>query len=175
MNAKLVIAGAIALLAVAGFALMSQPVSAMGTVNIYVTDPPRYSENVTHIYITFDRIEICAVGSGNGTWITLSGNTTTIDLLQLVNSAESLGNFSITAGNYSQIRLMSSAATAVIDNETVPLTIPSGSQTGLKVHFSSPLVLDPGESVSITLDISADGNEIHNGKLVPSLQAYVST
>jgi hypothetical protein len=175
MNAKLVIAGSIALLAVAGFALMSiPPVSAMGTVKLYVTDPPRYSETVTHIYITFDKIEICAAG-GNESWVKLSGNTTTIDLLQLVNSTESLGNFSIPAGNYSQIRLMTPAATAVVGNETIPLTIPSGSQTGLKVHFGSPMVLDPGGSVSITLDISADGNEIHNGKLVPSLHAYLST
>jgi hypothetical protein len=147
-------------------------VSATGTVRLLITDPPKYSDNVTSITITFSQIALNRVDSeGNETWVVLTNTPRTIDLMKVINVTESLGNFEVPVGNYSQIRFMTSNATAVINNETVQLTIPSGAQTGLKVHFKNPLVISANIVATVTIDITADDNSIHNGKLVPSMSA----
>jgi hypothetical protein len=150
-------------------------VSAMGTISLFMTDPPHYSDNVTGINITFTQIALNMVNStGNETWIVLTNDSTTIDLFDIINVTESLGNFSVPVGNYSQIRFMTSTASAMINGEIVNLTIPSGAQTGLKVHFQTPFEVKAGGIVIITIDITADNNGIHNGKLIPSMHATVS-
>jgi hypothetical protein len=150
-------------------------VSATGTVRLLITDPPKYSDNITSITITFSQIALNRVSpEGNDTWIVLTNTSRTVDLMKVINVTESLGNFEVPAGNYPQIRFMASNATAVINNETVQLTIPSGDQTGLKVHFNSPLVISANIVTTVTIDITADDKSIHNGKLVPSMSATFS-
>lgn len=149
-------------------------VAAMGKVSIFMTDPPRYSGNVTSINITFTEIAIHRVdGSEEGTWLRLSSKATTIDLLKIIDVEEDLGSYAVPAGQYNQLRFMVSTATATIDGQPVELEIPSGAQTGLKVHFK-PFELAAGGAVTITVDITADDAKIHNGKLVPSMSATVS-
>jgi hypothetical protein len=146
-----------------------------GTVRLIIMDPPHYSNNITSINITFTEIALNQVNStGNDAWIVLTNSTTTIDLLQIVNVTQSLGSFSVPVGNYSQIRFMVSNATALINNQTVILTIPSGAETGLKVHFQTPLQITANGIVTITIDITADNDGIHNGKLIPSMSATIS-
>lgn len=150
-------------------------VSATGVVRLLITDPPDYSDNVTSITITFSQIALNRVDSeGNEGWVILTNASTTIDLMKIIDVNASLGNFEVPVGNYTQIRFMASNATAVINNETVQLTIPSGSQTGLKVHFKGPLLISSNIVATITIDITADGKSIHNGKLVPSMSATIS-
>ncbi len=166
--------GVVVLVAVAGAAiLMVGTARAAPVINLYMTDPPQYSEDVAAINITFTSVELRAVGV-NESWITLMGNSTTINLLDIVNSSQKLGSFSVPAGNYTEIRFMVSTAVAVIGNETVVLDIPSGNQTGLKVHFASPLSLAAGASVNMTIDIRADNQGIHNGMLIPSMHATIT-
>ena len=146
-----------------------------GTVRLFMTDPPHYSDNVTSINITFTQIALNQVNStGNDTWIVLTSSATTIDLLQIVNVTQSLGSFKVPAGNYSQIRFMATNATAVIDNQIVHLPIPGGAETGLKVHFQTPFQITVNGIVTITIDITADNDGIHNGKLIPSMSATIS-
>jgi hypothetical protein len=87
---------------------------------------------------------------------------------------QSLGSFKVPVGNYSQIRFMTSNATAVINNQTAILTIPSGAETGLKVHFQTPFQITTNGAVTITIDITADNDGIHNGKLIPSMSSTIS-
>jgi|GEM_PF-1915445 len=149
-------------------------VSATGMVRLLITDPPKYSDNISSISITFSQIALCQVGSnGNETWIALTDTGRTIDLMKIINVTESLGNFEVPVGNYSQIRFMTPNATAVINNETVQLTIPSSAQTGLKVHFKSPLIISSNIVATVAIDIAADDKSIHNGKLVPSMSATI--
>lgn len=150
-------------------------VSASGTVRLLITDPPHYSGDVSSITITFTQIALNRVDSEGGeSWLVLTNGSTTIDLLQVINVTESLGNFEVPVGSYNQIRFMASNAVATIDGEPVVLTIPSGAQTGLKVHFQTPLEVKAGVVVTVTIDITADDNNIHNGKLVPSMSATFS-
>ncbi len=146
-------------------------------IALTIRDPPpqMYSADVQSINITFTEIQVHMVNSTGDSWITLTSNqSTTIDLLHIVNSTESLGSFNIPAGNYTEIRFMVSSATATINGTVVQLTIPSGAQTGLKAHFPNSLTLKAGSSVDIMLDISADDSGIHHGMMVPSLTAMVS-
>jgi hypothetical protein len=146
-----------------------------GTIRLFMADPPHYSNNITSINITFTEIDLNQVNStGNETWIVLTSNITTIDLLQIVNVTQNLGSFSVPVGNYSQIRFMATNATAVIDNQIAHLPIPSGAETGLKVHFQTPLQITANGTVTITIDITADNDGIHNGKLIPSMSATIS-
>jgi hypothetical protein len=146
-----------------------------GTIRLFMTDPPHYSNNITSINITFTEIDLNQVNStGNETWIVLTSNATTIDLLQIVNATQSLGSFSVPVGNYSQIRFMTSNATAMINNQTTNLTIPSGAETGLKVHFQTPFQITANGTLTMTIDITADNDGIHNGKLIPSMSATIS-
>ncbi len=150
-------------------------VSATGTVRLLITDPPKYSDNITSITITFSQIALNRADTeGNETWVVLTNTSKTIDLMQIINVTESLGNFEVPAGSYNQIRFMTPYATAVINNETVELTIPSGNQTGLKVHFQTPLQVGANMVTTVTIDITADDKSIHNGKLVPSMSATFS-
>jgi hypothetical protein len=175
MKTTTVVLGIVVVVAVGLFALgMVGTTSATATLNLYMTDPPRYDSDVKSINITFTRIELNQVVGDNESWITLSGNATTIDLLSIINSSTRLGSFLVPVGNYTQIRFSVSTATALIGNDTVTLTIPSGNETGLKVHFGQPLVLGSGASVNMTIDIRADNDGIHNGKLIPSMQATVT-
>jgi hypothetical protein len=177
--ASIVVVIAIVVVAVgyvlSGMYLPSGTGAQTGTVKLFMTDPPSYSSNITSINITFTKIELAQLVGGNETWITLTGNATTIDLLKIVNSTQNLGSFQVPVGNYSQIRFNVSTATALINNQTVALTIPSGAETGLKVHFENPFQLTVNSTVLITIDINADNNGIHNGKLVPSMQATISS
>lgn len=174
MNKSYAIIGIVVAAAILGVAAyMVGTTSAAPVINLYMMDPPHYSGNVTAINITFTSIAIHSVVE-NESWITLTGNTTTINLLDIINSSEKLGSFSVPAGNYTQLRFMVSNATAVIDGQTYVLEIPSGSQTGLKVHFDSILALKAGQSVNMTIDIQVDDSDMHNGKLTPSMHAIIA-
>jgi len=147
--------------------------NASGTVTLLMTDPPRY-ENISSINITFTRIELNRVGiSDNEGWRALTGNSMTIDLLSIVNVTANLGSYKVPVGNYSQIRFMVSTATAAVNGQIVNLIIPSGAETGLKVHFQQPFELRADSPITIMIDISADNNGIHNGKLIPSMKATI--
>lgn len=142
-----------------------------GQVTLYVQDPPQYSSDVSSIKLSFSEIDI---HSTNGSWITVTGSSTTIDLLQIVNLPKDLGTFRIPAGTYDQVRFMTYQAQATISGQTVLLQIPSGGQTGLKVVFPNGLSLSAGSGANVYVDITADNNDLHSGMLVPTLTASVS-
>jgi hypothetical protein len=156
----------------AGYFLYTYMAPGYGTLRLYMTDTPAYSGNITSITITFSEIDLSQIDSyGNETWIVLTSTAATIDLLQILNVTQSLGNFSVPVGNYTQIRFMTSTATAMINGTAYNLTIPSGAETGLKVHFPTTLQIVANGTVTVTIDITADNDGIHNGHLIPSMSA----
>jgi len=121
---------------------------ATGTLKLYLSDAPLEAESVTGVYITINEIQYHL----DGEWITCEefvGNQT-YDLLQLTGGNSALlGEFTLPAGNYTQIRFMldipekgSDPANPgcyieFADNSTEPLYAPSGGETGYKAigHF----------------------------------------
>ena len=123
-----------------------------GTLKLYLCDAPIDSENVIGVYITIEEIQYHL----DGRWITCEefvGNQT-YDLLELTGGNFALlGEFTLPAGNYTQIRFMldirekdSSPANPgcyieFADNSTKPLFVPSGGETGYKAigQFEVPV------------------------------------
>ncbi len=114
-----------------------------GTLKLYLSDAPLDAENVTGVYITINEIQYHL----DGQWITCEefvGNQT-YDLLELAGgNVALLGNFTLPAGDYTQIRFMldipekgahpanPGCYIEFADNSTEPLFAPSGGETGYK-------------------------------------------
>jgi len=123
-----------------------------GTLELYLSDAPLDAENVTGVHITINEIQYHL----GDQWIKCEefvGNQT-YDLLELTGgNITLLGDFTLPAGNYTQIRFMldipevgSSPANAgcyieFADNTTEPLFVPSGNETGYKAigRFEVPV------------------------------------
>ena len=92
----------------------------------------------------------------NAGWLTLSADTTRVDLLTLTNGESvELADDMLDAGRYTQFRLLlGDSNTIVVDGETHDLTVPSGSTSGLKLNHAFE-ILDGGE-YAFTLDFDAD-------------------
>jgi hypothetical protein len=149
MKKLLSVAIILAVLVTSGASCEQAPESGPGTgpgtgiLKLYLSDAPIDTENVTAVNITIQEIQYHL----DGEWITceeFAGNQT-YDLLELTGgNITSLGEFTLPAGNYTQIRFMldipergshptSPGCYIEFDgNSTEPLFVPSGGQTGYK-------------------------------------------
>jgi len=139
------------------------------SITTFDTPPPA---GVEHLYLNI--IEVSAHHADNG-WTTLADIDTTIDFLELVNGVTvNLFDDSVASGFYSQIRLLlSDTNTIVIDSVSYPLTIPSGTQTGVKLNLDEEL--SSGEFVSLMVDFDISKSVIvANGqyKLKPTYNLF---
>ena len=132
-----------------------------GTLELYLTDAPLDAKNVTGVYITIDEIQYHL---GNQ-WITCEEfeGPQIYDLLELTGGNSTLlGEFTLPAGNYTQIRFMldipemGSPPTnpgcyiEFADNSTEPLFVPSGNETGYKAIGRFEVTAN--ETVTVTAD-----------------------
>ena len=135
--------------------------SGTGTLELYLSDAPLDAENVTGVYITINEIQYHL----NDQWITCAEfvGPQTYDLLELTGgNFILLGELTLPAGNYTQIRFMLDIAETgshkvnpgcyieFADNSTEPLFVPSGGETGYKAigQFEVP----DGGTVEVTAD-----------------------
>jgi hypothetical protein len=139
------------------------PVQTLGTgiLKLYLSDAPLDAENVTGVYITINEIQYHL----DGQWITCEefvGNQT-YNLLELTGGNSALlGELTLPAGHYTQIRFMldipekGSAPTSpgcyieFADNSTEPLFAPSGGETGYKAIGNFEV------SINGTVEVTAD-------------------
>jgi hypothetical protein len=132
-----------------------------GTLKLYLSDAPMDTENATGVYITINEIQY----HRDGQWITCEEfeSSKTYNLLELTGgNSILLGEFTLPAGNYTQIRFIldipqkGSHPTSpgcyikFADNSTKPLFVPSGGETGYKAigYFEVPV----NGSVDVTAD-----------------------
>jgi len=132
-----------------------------GTLNLYLCDAPLDAENVTGVYITINEIQYHL----GAQWVTCEEfeGPKAYDLLELTGGNSTLlGEFTLPAGNYTQIRFMldipdkgshlanPGCYIEFADNSTEPLFAPSGGETGYKAigYFEVP--------VNGTVEVTAD-------------------
>jgi hypothetical protein len=137
------------------------PGTETGILKLYLSDAPLDSENVTAVNITIQEIQYHL----DDEWITCGEfvGPKTYDLLELTGeNITLLGDFTLPAGNYTQIRFMldipemgshpaSPGCYIEFDgNSTEPLFVPSGGETGYKAigQFEVP--------VNGTVEVTAD-------------------
>jgi hypothetical protein len=90
----------------------------------------------------------------NGSWLPITDECQTLDLLTLRDGVtEAVGIATLPPGRYGQIRLMLVDASIVVGDVEQPLTLPSGSESGLKIGGGFALV--EGAATTLTLDFDA--------------------
>jgi len=127
-----------------------------GAVAVYVTDPGPVS-NITSINITASAVQIHKAGDNGeeGKWISLPIDTanSTFDLIALRDGGleQLLAQGNITAGNYTQIRMVIEKPVEVtFDGQTQNATVPSG-----ELKFVRPFEVVDGNTTVLSLDFNA--------------------
>lgn len=119
-------------------------------------------------------VESVQVHSETDGWLTINNQINSYDLLQLVNGTSVvLGDTTLSAGKYTQIRLIVGAGSYVVVNG-VPFTleIPSGTQTGIKLTHQ--FTIEPNTLYELTLDFDVNKSIVFTGsgtyKLKPTIR-----
>ncbi len=144
----------------------------MGTVSVRLTDAPGDFEAV-HIVIREVAIHRGDVADSLSGWETIKADSTTYDLLTLQNGVfAALGQATLPAGHYTQVRLVLGAgSTVTVDGITSPLQIPSGMQTGIKLVGSFDV---PENGVlDLALDFDAQRSIVRQGNGVFRLKPTI--
>jgi len=112
----------------------TSPETGQGQLKLSMVDAPAGYDQVN---IVVTRVEVHKSGAdSNSGWFVLNNNSATYDLLTLRNGASVvLGNSSLDAGFYSQLRLIiGTGSNVVVNGVAYPLEIPSGEQPELTNH-----------------------------------------
>ena len=147
------------------------PVSTLGTLAVSMTDAPACgfdAVNVTVSKVRVHRSDTAAEGDTGWTDITLSP-AKKVNLLNLTNGVlEALGQTSLVAGRYTQLRLVldsaANANTVVPTGSTAeqPLVTPSGLQSGIKLVGQFDVAA--GQKSDVVLDFDACKSVVTRGQ-----------
>lgn len=142
----------------------STPPVGSGTLNVRVTDDPVDLTQISHLYVTFDRLYLFPERAGQDSSsghddhpapIEVITSPTTLDLVSLSNGlTAALGSATLPEGTYRSVNLVISYSWAILANgDSVDVTIPSGDTRGLKIV--TEFTVTSGGVSEITLDFNA--------------------
>lgn len=144
------------------------------SVGFYLTDAPALS-GIEAVYLDIKSVGYSLEGDS---WIELPIKPSSIELLQFSNGKDSLlSNITLDAGiKVQQIRLVLGDNNFLVkDGNKIPLKVPSGQTSGLKINVQSVPEIMSGYKVVIDFDAShsivAQGNG--NYSLKPVVRAYI--
>ena len=134
----------------------TQPSTEKGRIIVYLTDAPAGFDAVN---ITFSEISAHI----DSEWVRIDlQKDSTVNLLDWTNGRSMiLGQSEVPVGHYTQVRLKIKAAEIIVDNETFPLDVPSGAQSGLK--FGLNFTIDPGVTYELVLDFDVNKSIVTTG------------
>ena len=125
------------------------------SVDIRLTDAPSDDFQSATIFVSQVSLQPSGV---NASAVIISSTKTSFDLLTLQDGVTAeLGSASVPSGSFSQVRLIVDSARVVLKGgntfsdgtNTAVLKVPSGSESGLKVNFSSPVSVTAGQTVLV--------------------------
>ncbi len=136
--------------------------------SVRLTDAPG---NFTAVNIDLQAVEL----TGNGKAVTLNVNPGIYNLLDFTNGIDTLiATGSVTLKKVQQIRLiLGTNNSVVVDSVKYPLTIPSGSESGLKLQVHQEL--QPGVAYSVLLDFDANQSVVLTGNGTYQLKPVIRT
>lgn len=136
--------------------------SGNGSLTVLMADAPPNLGNVSAVNVTVTKVEVHpsssgTSGSGQDTpWKTVFQGSKKFNLLDLANQTDlarlpHIVDSGLPAGHYDQLRMVLDAAgcSIVVDGQTKPLVIPSGSETGLKAR---PFDVSSQQNTVLVLD-----------------------
>jgi hypothetical protein len=142
-------------------------VGGTGSLRILLHD--RAADEVDEVWIEFSAV--LAHNDLDG-WIVVSDDTQAVDLLSLTDGVVAeMAWAAVPTGPYSQVRFHLAAAWVVVNGETLPLDVPSGLESGVKLIESFEVV--ECSDTTFTLDWDVGAHLIHSPgsgyKLRPTL------
>ena len=107
-----------------------------------------------HINLTVVSVELRKADDSLG-WITVAEPNATYDFLQLVDGVTAeLASVSIEPGRYTMLRIIVAEVNEIVfDGSSQLLTVPSGTETGVKLSFD--VVIEGGETLTATIEFDA--------------------
>jgi hypothetical protein len=135
--------------------------SANGTLVVRLTDAPSDVLESATIYVSEVSVNVNGAGASD---VVITSTDASFDLLDLQNGVTAtIGSASIPTGTYHQVRVLVDSGRVVLKaghtfsdgTNTAKLTVPSGSQSGIKVNISPPVTVTEGETVLVVdFDVS---------------------
>lgn len=96
--------------------------------------------------------------------IDLGADEVTFDLLAMEGGVTQLLGTAPALGEYEQLRLIVSHASVTLDGgDPMPLRVPSGAQTGIKINFGGPIQVGPGATVDLLAVFEVDESFVFQG------------
>ncbi len=131
------------------------------TFKVNLTDNPLAAQEV-NIDLKEVRVNF---KEGSEQWFVLKTNSGIYNLLDFQNGADTtIATGIITEGNITELRLVLGANNSVKMNDVVyPLTIPSGSETGLKIKLGQNFKKGNEQEVTIDFDAALSVHQTENG------------
>ncbi|RJP75637.1 MAG: DUF4382 domain-containing protein [Candidatus Zixiibacteriota bacterium] len=126
----------------------------VGQIRMYLVDAP---DDIDAVLIQVEEVEVHQAGADeNSGWSVINETDTTYNLLDLTNGAMAvLGDTTLAAGHYTQIRLILGADNkVVVDGDTFDLNIPSSMTSGLKLTHQ--FTIEANTLYELILDFDAE-------------------
>ena len=107
-----------------------------------------------HINLTVVSVQLRKADDSLG-WITVAEPNATYDFLQLVDGVTAeLASVAIEPGRYTMLRIIVAETNEIVfDGTSEALTVPSGTETGVKLSFN--VVIEGGETLTATIEFDA--------------------
>lgn len=133
-----------------------------GNITVRMTDAPGDYQQV-NVEITKVKVHL-EPASGVASWVDLPSTAGVYDLLKLQNGIDTtlVNTSQLAEGRITQMRLMlGSNNTIMIDSTIYPMTVPSGSQSGIKLVGG--LDVDPNQTLNVLIDFDAAQSVVEAG------------
>ena len=165
------------------------------TLIIAVKDAPKTTDvgTITHLWLNISEVSVHRASanqtisdtdeemaatesddSGTAGWIVVVNQPRTVDLMQLTDLSEVIGQETMDSGMYTQIRLKIDSGTITVDGTEHTLEVPSG-----VLKLNRGFVLIPNEALKLTLDFNVEKSVIRTGsdryKLKPVIAVISET
>jgi hypothetical protein len=157
--------------------------SGTGTLRLRLVDAPAAIEGLEAVTVIFSSVRIhrgAEAEEDSSGWIvlmdeTLSEGERTFTLTDLVGGVSAfIGETELDAGLYTQVRIVIQSASATISGTTTDLTIPSGSQTGIKLVGGFTIDADVITELTLDFDVAESLREVPPGsgsyKMQPTIR-----
>ncbi|HUI86542.1 MAG TPA: DUF4382 domain-containing protein [Nitrososphaerales archaeon] len=124
--------------------------SSSGSLAIMLTDPPSFPQGVTAVYISYDALQIHAVGfTSSSGWVGLDSRGT-IEALSLANLTETITSSNVPSGTYDSVAFGITGCRVDYQGRNYTATV---DDTALRVPFVNQLVVAPSGTSTALVDL----------------------
>jgi len=143
-----------------GFSAFSGCVrSETGQLVLKIADDPAL--NITKADVTISQVMVhrsAAVNNTTAGWEMVVNESQTFDLISLLNVSQFFGSVNLSAGMYTQIRLIVESCVITMNGTEYNCTVPSGA-----IKLVKQFVLMPNQTITLTMDFNVQKSITEKG------------